>query len=338
MNYGPTPLRPVPPSPPPDLDPQTARSAAPRSGSVSASASVAPSSRIPVTDLAVRDTHRLIASRFSSGGTVLSRLSSSKSVVAELMELDDATNDRFLGEEGLLPGIGIHELVYGVRYAHIVNAAFTHASPAGGRFNAPTRGAWYCAFDRATSLAEIAYHKLLQLEEVAWPEEEVSTSDDYLADLTSPFHDLRDPASDPHAEPAFPWPALASPPSSAPSRTTLPALSLTTSHRRASTRAVSPALTRSTPEPLASSPFARYLRSTPIPRCYRRPQQLAERLLSRQSNGIVYPSVRQPGGTCVVCFRPALVYNVRRGARLELRLRAGRPFSPSEAREVPVPS
>ena len=31
------------------------------------------------------------------------------------------------------------------------------------------------------------------------------------------------------------------------------------------------------------------------------------------SLGVVYPSVRHAGGTCVACFRPALVANVRCG-------------------------
>jgi hypothetical protein len=31
------------------------------------------------------------------------------------------------------------------------------------------------------------------------------------------------------------------------------------------------------------------------------------------SLGVVYPSVRHQGGTCLACFRPALVTNVRRG-------------------------
>lgn len=262
--------------------------------------------RVPTTDLRLKDTHRLIASKYSATGTVLSRLSANAGTLSSLLELDDATNDRFLGEEGLLPGIGIHELVYGIRYAHIVNAAFTHASPSGGRFNSPTRGAWYASTERSTSIAEIAFHKLQHLEEIDWPHEEISTSDDYLADITSPFHDLRTPALN------------AAAPGSA-------AASLAASANK-------PAL-----EPAQVSPFQRYLRAGPVPRCYLRPQRLADRLLSRQSNGIIYPSVRRSGGTCLVCFRPALVYNVRRGARLELRLQRGRPFRTSHVREVPVP-
>ena len=43
-------------------------------------------------------------------------------------------------------------------------------------------------------------------------------------------------------------------------------------------------------------------------------QILAERLLDGGSLGIIYPSVRRPGGTNLACFRPALVGNVRKGA------------------------
>jgi len=231
-----------------------------------------------VVDVRVADTHRLIPSRHSESGTVLSRLTEEEGSLSDLMELDGATNDRLLGEEGLLPGIGVHELLYGVRYAHIVNAAFTHAGPSGGRFNNSERGAWYCAVERETSVAEIAFHKLRQLEEVDWPAEEVGTFDDYVADFTTEMHDVR------------------------------------------GTR----------PQ------YRRYLKAEPIPECYADSQQLAAELLAQQSNGVMYPSVRLKGGTCIVCFRPTLVYNVRRGSRLEFRLLAGREFESGQVREVRI--
>ena len=56
--------------------------------------------------------------------------------------------------------------------------------------------------------------------------------------------------------------------------------------------------------------FARCL----SPTSYVASQRLAERLLDGGSMGIVYPSVRRPAGTCLACFRPALVANVRRDA------------------------
>jgi RES domain-containing protein len=50
------------------------------------------------------------------------------------------------------------------------------------------------------------------------------------------------------------------------------------------------------------------------PDSYVRSQQLAESLLGNGSLGVVYPSVRRRRGTCLACFRPALVANVRRRA------------------------
>ncbi len=232
----------------------------------------------PARELRLHDTHRLIPSKHSAEGTVLTRLLDDEAGLNELMELDGATNDRLLGEEGLLPGIGVHELVYGVRYAHIVNAAFTHAAPNGSRFNDNQRGAWYAGFERETSAAEVAFHKLRQLEEVRWSREEVGTYDDYLADFATEMNDLRGP----------------------------------------------------------NPQHQKYLKPEPVPECYRSSQQLASALLARQSDGIVYPSVRRKGGTCLVCFRPALVYHVRRGARFEFRLLAGRPFVAEQMREVRI--
>ncbi len=240
-------------------------------------------SEIPVTEIRIENTHRLIPSKFSASkygesGTVLSRLTDDEATLDALIELDGATNDRLVGEEGLLPGIGVHELVFGVGYAHIVNAAFTHAAPEGGRFNSNQRGAWYAGLERLTSIAEVGYHKLRQLEEIDWPHEEVSTCDDYLADFATDLHDLRGR----HAE------------------------------------------------------YKKFLQPLPLPECYETPQQLTADLLAHQSNGIIYPSVRRKGGTCIVCFRPALVYHVRQEARLEFRMKAGEKFVPEQVREVRI--
>ena len=49
------------------------------------------------------------------------------------------------------------------------------------------------------------------------------------------------------------------------------------------------------------------------PVSYAASQALAAELLQAGSAGIVYPSVRRSGGTCIACFRPVLVTNVRKG-------------------------
>ena len=68
--------------------------------------------------------------------------------------------------------------------------------------------------------------------------------------------------------------------------------------------------------------FADYLQPEPVPACYAVSQALARRLLSQNANGVLYPSIRYPGASCIACFRPALVYNPRRSERLELTLTA----------------
>lgn len=197
------------------------------------------------------DTHRLISSKYSEGGeSVLTRIADSDAHLDDIFDLDNATNDRLLAENNLLPGIGIHELVFRVPYYRIVNAAFCHAHPLGSRFNGPDRGAWYAGFELETAQAEVAFHKSIELAEVNWLEEEV-TYDDYLADFSAEFHDIR-----------------------------------------------------------GDGRFADCL----APVSYIASQGLAEQLLAAGSLGLIYPSVRKFDGTCLACFRPALVMNVRKAA------------------------
>jgi hypothetical protein len=42
---------------------------------------------------------------------------------------------------------------------------------------------------------------------------------------------------------------------------------------------------------------------------------LAVELLESGSLGIIYPVVRRDGGTCIACFRPSVVGNVRKSMR-----------------------
>jgi RES domain len=64
----------------------------------------------------------------------------------------------------------------------------------------------------------------------------------------------------------------------------------------------------------ASAPHALY-----DPDSYVASQRFGQRVLESAGNGIVYKSVRDPGGECLACFRPALVRNVRAGGHYEFR-------------------
>lgn len=209
-------------------------------------------------------THRLIPSKFSSGGSVLETLALSSTVLADLSELDAATNERKVAERGASERISPHELLYGVSEAHIVNAAFTHPGPYGGRFNGPRRGAWYAGTEIDTSIAEVSFHKRRFLKNSRITSENTFEYVDFLADFSGMFHCLD--ASD---------------------RETC-------------------------------------LQPDPIPQCYASSQALAHKLLYERSNGIVYPSVRHPGGTCIACFRPALVFHPRRGDLYRISIQAAK--------------
>ena len=110
------------------------------------------------------DTHRLIPKIYSDEPYgPLRTIAEDPEHLAALAELDRATDKQVFAENNLLPCISVAELVFGIPHARIVNAAFTHATPLGGRFNGPDRGAWYAGFEIETSQAEIAFHKTVHL-------------------------------------------------------------------------------------------------------------------------------------------------------------------------------
>jgi RES domain len=208
---------------------------------------------IPVSNIRRFDTHRLLPAKYSLNlDSVLTRIADDEDLPL-IFDLDDYTNARLRAEANLSPDISDRDLVFHVPSYHIINAAFTHANPLGARFSTPHRGAWYAAFELATAKAEVLFHKGVEFAEIDWKEREEIQYDDYLADFTAPFHDLRGIEDD--------------------------ALS---------------------------------------PTSYVRSQQLTVELMELGSLGIVYPSVRREGGTCIACFRPSIVANVRKSTPYRL--------------------
>jgi len=195
------------------------------------------------------DTHRLIPAKYRPGAeSVLARIADDDAHLADIFDLDHATNERLLAENGKGAGTGPRELVFDIPGYRVINAAFTHPHPLGSRFNGPDRGAWYSAFELSTSQAEIAFHKTTEYVEIGRFDDRV-TYDDYLSDVSAELYDLR--------------------------------------------RAARFSACRS-------------------PTSYVESQKLAARLLEAGALGVIYTSVRRPKGTCVACFRPSLVANLRR--------------------------
>ena len=208
-----------------------------------------------ITPLRQYDTCRLIPSRFADvEDSVLAPLAENDHVLRDLFDLDNATNERLRAESGLLPGIGMDELVFGLPNFRIINAAYTYARPEGSRFNDGERGAWYCAFAPETALAEVIFHKTVEYVEINRFDDSV-TYQSLLADFNAGFHDVRG--------------------------------------------------------------LDAYLACLD-PDSYIASQALAAELLEAGSMGVIYPSVRHPGGTNLACFRPALVGNVRKAQTYRL--------------------
>ena len=68
------------------------------------------------------------------------------------------------------------------------------------------------------------------------------------------------------------------------------------------------------------------------PDSYVASQDLSARLLAAGALGVVYPSTRRDGGTCIACFRPAAVANVR---KREMHRLTWYPDRPATFRRVP---
>jgi hypothetical protein len=60
------------------------------------------------------------------------------------------------------------------------------------------------------------------------------------------------------------------------------------------------------------------------PESYLSGQNLSRKLRADGANGVIYRSVRHPGGECIACYRPKLVANVRQGAHFEYRWNGSR--------------
>lgn len=106
-------------------------------------------------------THRLIASRWPTVGAFDS-VASPEDLEAALL-LETLTNDRVTETLARLGRLDRSEWVIGQPGSTLVMAAFCHPAPGGGRFNADTLGAWYCATAIETAVAETVYHHTRRL-------------------------------------------------------------------------------------------------------------------------------------------------------------------------------
>lgn len=131
-----------------------------------------------------------------------------------LADLEGLTSARLVAERGRSAHIDPRELAWRRRANDLrlygeshVNAAFTYTRAGGNRFNSDTRGAWYCAWNVMTSVAEVAFHRTRELGYVGIYEDEARYVE-LLADFNDTFDDLTDepahPALNPDPEIGYP--------------------------------------------------------------------------------------------------------------------------------------
>lgn len=171
----------------------------------------------------------------------------------ELAEIEGATSNRLLSQNGEVSSVPATELVYSVPHANFINASFAYAKPGEpNRFNGANRGAWYAALSVETCLAEVIHHMTEVLDAVGDFNATVEYCEMY-ASFAGEFLDLRTSAPD------------------------VPYLS---------------------PDKAIGYPAG---------------NALADTARAQGLNGIVYPSVRHLGGTCLVALWPHAVQSVAQG-------------------------
>jgi RES domain-containing protein len=168
---------------------------------------------VRITPLAERALVRLIPATYHKP-PVLRGLTDTDTEAAILADLEGLTSDRLRAERGKLAALDRRELawarrandlaVYGVTH---INAAFAYTRTGGNRFNSAERGAWYCAWDSLTALAEVGYHRSRELGFSGRFTDRARYAE-LLADFIGEVPDLTDTPDHPalHADPAIGYP------------------------------------------------------------------------------------------------------------------------------------
>ncbi len=134
-------------------------------------------------------THRLIASRWPTVG-VFDTVASPEDLHDALL-LESWTNDRVSAELTRLERLDQSEWVVNRSGATLIMAAFCHPSPGGGRFTTNALGAWYCATDVPTAIAETVYHHQRRLAHSAAGFHQTIQMRELLSRHNTSFDDVR---------------------------------------------------------------------------------------------------------------------------------------------------
>lgn len=107
-----------------------------------------------------------------------------------VIAVESETNERLLTEIGRLDLVPPADRVTGPGAGYVM-AAFTHISPIGSRFAAPSAyGVYYCARNEATAIAETVYHRTVFMRATAAPPMDLDQRV-LIAEVRGTLHDLR---------------------------------------------------------------------------------------------------------------------------------------------------
>jgi len=105
--------------------------------------------------------------------------------------LESLTNDRVSETLTRLGRLDRSEWLTGLPGATLVMAAFCHPAPGGGRFNNEALGAWYCATEIETAIAETVYHHTKRLAHSASGFRHVIQMRELISEVDAEVYDVR---------------------------------------------------------------------------------------------------------------------------------------------------
>ena len=146
----------------------------------------------PLVSVVEQATVRLIPTAYYKP-PVLRKLVDSDEEMEILSLIEGLSNQRQKAQRTGLPGIDSRELVFKAWGHSHINAAFSYTRKGGNRFNDETRGAWYCAYDELTAIAEVGYHRTRELDRIGIYKDE-GIYQALLAGFLGDFHDLTEAA------------------------------------------------------------------------------------------------------------------------------------------------
>ncbi|WP_432200728.1 RES family NAD+ phosphorylase [Erythrobacter sp. W53] len=143
--------------------------------------------QIPLTQTDWAPAYRIIPSRFPP--IDLFEKVTDPADLEAVFQIEAMTNQRLRDEVGDISLVPPEDRVSGPGSSAVM-AAFTHIAPDGARFSTSMFGAFYCALELDTAIAETRFHRAAFLAATDEPAQTVDMRV-YAADLSAELHDVR---------------------------------------------------------------------------------------------------------------------------------------------------